>query len=282
MTYLSVITPVYNNVEYIEKCILSVLNQNHGDIEHLITDGGSTDGSGEWLQYYERMYPDKIRCIYEKNDIGALAQVNNMIKLAQGEIIGFLPADDMYCHDAADIVKNHFSSNPKSMCLYGSCIYMDYKTGKMVNTIEAKPFDLKELINGRFYVYGASMFYRKEVFSVIGDLLGIAGRIIVKKDETPVADLDLLIRAGAVFGFDYTPHALTCFRMRPWSLSGKSWEKTKRVLKASHLVTQKYGAGRLSWSARAYFISMIIDFIRPVLGFMYPMVDKIVEKKRLA
>ena len=271
--WLSVLTATHNHVDYLEPCILSVLNQDIEGAEHLITDGGSTDGSKEWLSHYGHIYPDKIRCFYDPVDFGAIAQINNMIKSASGDIIGFLPVDDKYHDGFAEVVKKHFDSHPKSMCLYGSCNYIDYRTDLPINTIFTKPFDLNKLINGRFYVYGASVFYRKEVFADSGVFYSI-------KDEVSAADLDLLIRIGKKYGLDYTGEILSSFRMRPWALGGESWGKTRRVLKASYLVTKKYGAKRLSWSARAYFLSKVIDFIRPVFGFMYPMIDKIIEKRR--
>jgi glycosyltransferase involved in cell wall biosynthesis len=275
MINFSAITAIYNHVEYLEQCILSILGQSTGSAEHLLTDGGSVDGSRELLKHYEELYPDKIRCFYNDTDIGVIAQVNNMIKAARGKTIGFLPADDKYLYDTAEIVNQHFLEHPKSMCLYGSCHYISYRTNQPWSTIFAKPFDLNKLINGRLYVYGASMFYRREVFDDVGMLLPI-------KDEEAVCDLDLLIRIGKKYGLDYTRHALSYFRMRSWELSGKSWERTKAVLKASHLVTKKYGAKRFSWSARAYFLAKVIDFVRPVFGFMYPTVDKIIEKTRLS
>ena len=272
--WLSVLTAVHNHSEYLDNCIMSVLNQCDDGVEHIIIDGGSTDGSREWLEYYSRMYPDKIRCIFESEDVGAVNQINNMIKIANGEIIGFLPADDKYHLGMNKIVRDHFDTSPKSMCLYGSCNYINYRTNLPFNTVFARPFDLNELINGRLYVYGASMFYRKEVFDDVGFLSTI-------KDEEAVCDLDLLIRIGVKYGLSYTSETLSYFRMRPWSLSGKSWGKTKRVLKASYLVTKKYGASEFSWSSRAYFLTKVIDSVRPILGFTYPMIDKIVEKRRL-
>ena len=275
LTRLSILTPVHNHVNYLEQCILSVLKQDAEGVEHLITDGGSTDGTKGWLSYYGHMYPGKIRCFYDPVDFGALAQLNNMIKAANGDIIGFLPVDDKYHDGFAEVVKKHFDSHPKSMCLYGSCNYIDYRTDLPFNTVFAKPFNLDELINGRFYTYGASMFYRKEVFDDLGMFYSI-------KDEESAADLDLLIRIGKKYGLDYTDDILSYFRMRPWELEGKSWKKTRDVLKATYLVSKKYGAKKCSWSARAYFLSKVIDFIRPVLGFTYPLIDKIIEKARLS
>ena len=90
---ISVITPVYNGEEYIEKCILSIKNQNYHNYEHIIVDGGSTDSTLEIAKKYEGTYPLKI--ISEK-DNGMYDAIAKGFSMADGEIFAWLNADDTY------------------------------------------------------------------------------------------------------------------------------------------------------------------------------------------
>ena len=272
MPLVSIITPVLNRVKYIEECILSVLNQSYPNIEHIFTDGGSTDGTLDILAKYKHEYPGKIIFFPESEDSGPQSAVNKMIQLANGEIIGFLGSDDTLPPDAIEAVVDFYRANPEAFFLFGSCNYMNDQ-GELVRTVKAREFSLHKIIHGRFYVYGCSMFYKRDLFNKIG-LFTVSG------EDAITSDLDLLIRAGKTFPMPHIEKVLSNFRMRQWRLSGESWRKSKAYLKSSYIITKRYGASNLSWSARAYFFSNLIDWIRPVFGFTYPLIDKLVEKYR--
>ncbi|WP_339784427.1 MAG: glycosyltransferase family 2 protein [Imperialibacter sp.] len=89
---ISIITVVYNNSQFIEGCILSVLNQSYEDIEYIIIDGCSTDGTLEKINRYS----DRISKIVSERDQGIYDAMNKGIGLATGEIVGILNADDFY------------------------------------------------------------------------------------------------------------------------------------------------------------------------------------------
>lgn len=98
---ISIITPVYNGEEYIEKCILSIKKQNYQNYEHIIVDGGSTDSTLEIAKKYEGTYPLKI--ISEK-DNGMYDAIAKGFSMADGEIFAWLNADDTYFHWAFQIM----------------------------------------------------------------------------------------------------------------------------------------------------------------------------------
>lgn len=89
---VSIITVVLNNRSYIEDCISSVLNQSYDEIEYIIVDGGSTDGTIEVI----KKYADRISRWISETDQGIYDAMNKGIKLASGDVIGFLNADDIY------------------------------------------------------------------------------------------------------------------------------------------------------------------------------------------
>ena len=113
---ISIITVIKNNKEYIEKNILSLINQNYKNYEHIIIDGGSTDGSKEIIQNYRQ----NITHFVSEKDEGIYDAMNKGIDLASGDIIGILNSDDYFYEDALQIVKSYFETMPKIDFLFGS------------------------------------------------------------------------------------------------------------------------------------------------------------------
>jgi len=113
---ISIITVIKNNKEYIEKNILSLINQNYKNYEHIIIDGGSTDGSKEIIKKYRA----KIAHFVSEKDKGIYDAMNKGIDLASGDIIGILNSDDYFYENALQIVKTYFETVPEIDFLFGS------------------------------------------------------------------------------------------------------------------------------------------------------------------
>ena len=93
MPKVSVIVPVYNVEKYVEKCLKSLVNQTMQEIEIIVVDDGSKDGSKSIVDNYIKKYPDKIKYLYKEN--GGLSSARNFgIPYANGEYIAFLDSDD--------------------------------------------------------------------------------------------------------------------------------------------------------------------------------------------
>ncbi len=91
---ITLITVCFQAEDYLENCIQSVLQQNYPNIEYIIIDGGSTDGTSDIIRRYE----DKLSKWVSEADEGLYDAMNKGINMASGEIIGFLHADDLYEH----------------------------------------------------------------------------------------------------------------------------------------------------------------------------------------
>ncbi len=117
----SIITASYNRKEFIESCIGSVLGQAFPDIEYIIVDGGSTDGTLDIIKKYE----DRISKWVSEPDNGIYDALNKGIRMATGDVIGFLHADDLYATDTVlKTVAECFERQNVDSC-YGDLLYVD-------------------------------------------------------------------------------------------------------------------------------------------------------------
>ena len=110
MSKISVILPVYNCQEYIEKSITSVLNQTFSDFELIIVNDGSTDNTSEIISQFT---DSRVKIINQSNQ-GPGASRNNALKIASGEYIMYLDADDWFCEDALEVAYSeitHFNAD---------------------------------------------------------------------------------------------------------------------------------------------------------------------------
>ncbi|MCL0090193.1 glycosyltransferase [Dehalococcoidia bacterium] len=100
---VSIVTPVYNGEKYVEETIQSIVNQTYDNIEHIVIDGGSTDGTLDILRKYECTY----NMIWlSESDNGMYDAINKGFNLSKGEIMAWINADDMYLPWSIEIVVN--------------------------------------------------------------------------------------------------------------------------------------------------------------------------------
>lgn len=158
---VSVITACLNSIETIEQTILSVMEQNYEGIEHIIVDGGSTDGTLDIIRHYSERNGN-IKWISEP-DSGIYDAMNKGLMLAGGEIIGILNSDDWYEKNAITKVVNRFTETDADM-VYGR-IHMVYSNGFC--RIKLNP-NISEVYYQMPAPHPAS-FIKQEVYSELGN-----------------------------------------------------------------------------------------------------------------
>ncbi|MBD1856043.1 MULTISPECIES: glycosyltransferase family 2 protein [Leptolyngbya] len=187
---ITVITPVYNGEHYIEACLQSVIAQNCSEVEHLIMDGGSHDRTIEIIKYYADLHPH-IRWISEK-DRGQSDAMNKGIRLAKGEIIGFLNVDDYYEPNVLNRVLEVFSSLPQPSFIVGNCnVWND--AGELKKFNRPIKLKLKDLLLGAEInphpINPSAYFYHRCLHDHVG---------LYNVDEHFTMDVDFIFRVVQV------------------------------------------------------------------------------------
>jgi glycosyltransferase involved in cell wall biosynthesis len=154
------ITPTLNRVNYLRECIESVVKQSHDDVEHVVVDGSSTDGSVELLQSMSARYGDRIRWISQP-DNGICQAVNRGFQMATGDVTGWIGSDDRLAEGALVTVARYFHENPSAQWLYGSYVILDSR-GNFLQMKKAKPYNYKRFLR-TCYICGPSVFVRTEL-----------------------------------------------------------------------------------------------------------------------
>ncbi len=208
---LSVVTPALNSVRFIRETLDSVLSQGHARMEHIVVDGGSTDGTVELLTEYRDRYPERLRFISEpdRNNCDAM---NKGWRLAQGEILCCMGSDDIMPEGTAEYVVRHFLSHPEDSVVYGECDIID-EEGQYIGRLATRDFSVDRSVNDSTCVSFPACFYRKQVVDTVGPAL----------IESLVCDHEFLIRAGKQYPFRRVPRILSHFRLHPGSITGTSW-----------------------------------------------------------
>lgn len=141
---ISIITPSYNQGQYIEETILSVINQNYPNLEYIIMDGGSTDQTLEVIKKYDKY----IDYWVSEPDQGQADAINKGFKIASGDILGWINSDDYYVDGALEKIAKAIDSD-REVFFYGNANYHFEESNRFshVNVIEKikryhLPFDL--------------------------------------------------------------------------------------------------------------------------------------------
>ena len=118
---ISIVTPSYNQAQFLERTILSVLNQNYPNLEYIIIDGGSTDGSVEIIKKYEKYLAYWI----SEKDKGQAHAINKGFEKATGELVGWQNSDDIYLPNAFYKVVEIFREKPDYDVYFGNIYFID-------------------------------------------------------------------------------------------------------------------------------------------------------------
>ena len=162
---VSIITICYNRKETIANAVESVLSQDYPDIEYIVIDGNSTDGTKQILQFYE----GKINKFLSEPDKGMYDAINKGLKMATGEIIGLMHSDDeFYDHKVVSKIVELFQKSPSYDGIYGDGVYVTNDAEeKIVRDRIGGEYNYKKLKSGWLPLH-PTVYLKKEVIEKLG------------------------------------------------------------------------------------------------------------------
>ena len=164
MTLVSLITPSYNQASYLEQTMRSVLGQDYPDIEYIVIDGASTDGSVEII----RRYADRLAYWVSEKDRGQAEAINKGFARAHGEIVAWLNSDDTYLPGAVTAAVKAFDEHPEAVLVYADMLAVD-EHGQTTNTLKYQQLTLEDLLC--FQIIGQpAVFMRRSALEKAGGL----------------------------------------------------------------------------------------------------------------
>ncbi|NOZ25076.1 MAG: glycosyltransferase [Nitrospirae bacterium] len=197
---ITVVTPSFNQSRYIERTILSVLNQNYPNLEYIIIDGGSTDGSIDIIRKYERY----LACWVSEKDEGQADAINKGLKLGTGDLFAWQNSDDLYMPGAFMTVAEKFRERPDSAVFFGNFWLVD-SDDEPIRDIRFTPFSFRCSLLEGIGISNQAAFWRRELFEEHGYL---------DPSLEFAMDLDWWLRLGhARAGFCFIRRHLGCLRI---------------------------------------------------------------------
>ncbi len=228
---ISVITPTLDASRHLEDCLASVRAETAIQVEHLVIDGGSTDGTA----VIARAAPGVVWL--ECPGLNQSAAINAGLRQARGDVVAWLNADDLYVPGALPLVTERFRLTPGLEVLYGDCDVVGVH-GELLWRETPGPYDFRRLLRRGNYIAQPAVFLRKRALERVGYL-----------DERLdyAMDYDLWLRLPGV-RVQYVNRALAAFRWHPASKSATgqiaAWRENLRIVR-------RYGGGwtpELAWS----------------------------------
>ena len=213
---ISIITPSYNQVDFIETTLLSVLEQEYPDLEYIVMDGGSTDGTLDILRKYE----DRLQWVSE-TDRGQAHAINKGLACASGEVTAFLNSDDVYTPGALLSVGRYFVEHPEAQWLTGKCNIIDESGHEMRKSITAyknfwlgfRSYGVLQVLN---YISQPATFWRRGLLAQVGSL---------NEDLRFTMDYEYWLRIGKQHRLHVLRQGLAGFRLYAASKSGGGYEE---------------------------------------------------------
>lgn len=244
---VSIVTPSYNQAGYLEETIKSVLSQDYPDIEYIIVDGGSTDGSLEIIQRYS----DQLAWWVSEADQGQADAINKGFLHASGEVYAWLNSDDTYLPGAIKSAISYLSIHPEVAMVYADANLVDDR-GNILGRFPAQQTNLKRMLRGSVHIPQQTTFYKADIWKEVGGL---------DPSFYFAMDYDLWVRIAKITAPVYINQLWANFRLHG---SGKTIVSDDRCYPEMLRVYQREKGKRLSPLA-------IRAFIRPLLFSWLPL-----------
>jgi glycosyltransferase involved in cell wall biosynthesis len=240
---VSIVTPSYNQAQFIEETIRSVLLQGYPDLEYIIIDGGSTDGSVEIIRKYEQWLAHWV----SEPDRGQSHAINKGWAAVTGKWLGWLNADDIYLPGVLNRVGALFTDNAQVDLIYGDVQYVD-ATGAPRDVCIKSEFSLPAMITKGGLIHTPAVFWRKNLNSLAGAL---------DESQHYAMDNDFWLRVAPFARCRYLPGIMGTFRRH---------EGSKTMNSELALIRENYGILRQRLQEPPYVTLLSEQEAHMVLG----------------
>jgi glycosyltransferase involved in cell wall biosynthesis len=234
---VSIVTPSYNQVGFLESTILSVLGQDYPNIEYIIVDGGSTDGSVEVIHRHQ----DRLAWWVSEKDKGQTDAINKGFSRAKGQILAWLNSDDTYEPNAVREAVEFLLQKQDVGMVYGDANFINGE-GRVIGRFPAAPTDYRRLRRGYVHIPQQAAFWRADLWRQVGPL---------DPSFYFAMDYDLWVRLARVTPLLYTRRLWANFRLHS---QGKSVAADERCWPEMLKVHYRDGGSVLSIIQAKYWL----------------------------
>lgn len=196
---VSIVTPSFNQGRYLERTILSVLNQDYSNIEYIVIDGNSADNSLEIIHKYSK----RIAYWQSEKDQGQTDAINIGFSKATGQILAWLNSDDTLEPQAVSQAVSYLLQHPEVGMVYGDCNLLD-ANDNVIGKFNAKQTDYKKLKKGYVHIPQQASFWRSELWNQVAPL---------DSSIYFAMDYDLWLRLAKISKIAYIPKLWANFRL---------------------------------------------------------------------
>lgn len=244
---VSIVTPSRNQAAFLEATMKSVLNQDYPEIEYLVIDGASTDGSLEIIDKYQK----RLAYWVSEPDSGQTEAINKGFARARGEILAWLNSDDIYLPGTISRAMAYLTNHPDAGMVYGAADYIN-EDDQVIGHFPARQTDYQRLRQGYVHIPQQSTFFRASIWKRVGPL---------DPSFFFAMDYDLWVRIARIARIAYFPETWSLFRLhqdaKTISADDRCWPEMMRV-------HWRDGGSRLSPIVIKYFARRIIA---PLINF---------------
>ncbi|MBX2989880.1 MAG: glycosyltransferase [Bacteroidetes bacterium] len=221
---ISIVTPSFNQGQFLESTITSILDQGYPNLEYLIIDGGSTDNSVEIIKKYQK----HLAYWVSEKDRGQTDAINKGLRRITGDIWGYLCSDDTYNPGTFERCMREFKTSDADV-LYGNCNFVNAE-GTITRKKHPPAFTRERLLKGNF-LYQPSMFLRRSVL----DRFGLFDEALHYS-----MDYEYWVRISTEVKFAYVDYPFSNYRLHRQS---KSMHAVIGMNKEGRQIMKKHGVG---------------------------------------
>ena len=247
---ISVVTVVFNRRDTIEDTLRSVACQRYGNVEHVVVDGGSCDGTLEVLNAHRA----QIDVLVSESDHGIYDAMNKGVRLASGDVVAFLNADDVYAHDEviACVAKRMQSENLDALLGDAAFVQPD-EPARRVRRYDSSRFSPKRIAWGWMPAHPA-IFLRREVFERVGAF---------RTDYRIAGDFEFIARAFWPDNLRYQHLPEVLVKMRTGGISTSGWRNTLLLNREVLRACRENGIPTNLFKVLSKYPAKLLEFLRP-------------------